>query len=364
MAEEADGVAMRRVSALFGPICTLENLHLAYRKARRGKRYRPEVAAFSHDLASNLLALQQGLLVETWTPNPPRTFWISDPKRRLISAPPFPDRVVHHAVMNLLEPVVDRSLIPDTYACRKGKGTHAALLRASEFARRYRYVLKSDIQKYFPSIDHEILKGLFRRKLKDPPLLRLLDRIVDGSGPQEEVIDWFPGDDLFTPVERRHGLPIGNLTSQIFASWMLDPLDHFVKETLRVPGYVRYMDDLLLFADSKAFLREAAREVRCFLERFRLRLHGRKTRTIPLRQGVNFLGFRSYPWGRRLTTATKVRQQRKLAAHRLAYAEGLVDLQDVGLSIRCMVAHADWGGGRRFWTGLLGRTPFRSHGSG
>jgi retron-type reverse transcriptase len=349
---------MRRVNGLFEPICSLENLHLAYRKACRGKRYRAEVAEFSHDLASNLLGLREALLEESWQPSPPRTFWISDPKRRLISAPPFPDRVVHHAIANHLEPVIESGLVSDTYACRKGRGTHAALLRASEYVARFRFVLETHLMRYFPSIDHEVLKALFRRKLKGARLLRLLDRIVDGGGEQPRVAWWFPGDDLFAPAERRRGLPIGNLTSQLFANWMLDPLDHFVKEGLRAPGYVRYMDDLLVFSDSKAYLRSVAVDVSRFLAALRLRLHAAKTKTVPVERGFNFLGFRVYPGRRRLTSRTKARQMRKLRALRHALASGERSGTEVGASIRCMVAHAAWGGGRAFWAGLLRRTPF------
>lgn len=349
---------MRRAGGLFEKITTLDNLHLAYRKARRAKRYRPEVAAFSHDLATNLQRLHEELLAGHWHPGRPRTFWIRDPKRRLISAPPFADRVVHHAIMNVVEPVIDRGLIPDTYACRKGRGTHAALLRASRYARRHRYVLKSDVVKFFPSIDHEVLKTLLRRTFKDARLLDLLDRIVDGSGEQEVVIEWFRGDDLFTPLERRRGLPIGNLTSQILANWVLSPLDHFVKERLRAPGYVRYMDDILVFADSRSFLRDAAQAIEEFLVAFRLRLHRNKTKTVPLRHGVSFLGFRLFPHGRRLTSATKIRQRSRLRAIRHACRNGWMALEDVGPSIRGMVEHAQWGRGRRWWAGLLRRTLF------
>ncbi|MBV8611148.1 MAG: group II intron reverse transcriptase domain-containing protein [Singulisphaera sp.] len=149
-------------------------------------------------------------------------------KARQISAAPFRDRVVHHALTGVLEPIFERSFVFDSYACRKGKGTHAAVDRCQGFARRYRYVLKADVRKFFPSIDHAILKGLVARKVKDPHVLWLVDRIIDHGNPQDPVLMWFPGDDLLTHTERRRRLPLGNQTSRFFANVYLDPLDHFV----------------------------------------------------------------------------------------------------------------------------------------
>ncbi len=155
----------------------------------------------------------------------------------------------------------ERSFIADSYACRKGKGTHAAVNRCQQFARRFRYVLKADIQKFFPSLDHEILKALVARKIKDPDVLWLVGQIIDHSNPQEEVLNYFPGDDLFTPGERRRGIPIGNQTSQFFANVYLDPLDHFVKDRLGIKGYVRYVDDFLVFSDDKQHLADVREQI-------------------------------------------------------------------------------------------------------
>ena len=149
----------------------------------------------------------------------------------------------------MLAPIFEPTFVPDSYACRKGKGTHAAVDRFTHFARRGRYFLHCDVQKYFPSIDHKILKGMVRRKVKDAGVLWLAERIIDHSNPQEAVQEWYPGDDLFAAAERRVGLPLGNQTSQFFANVYLNPLDHFVKETLGVRGYLRYMDDFVLFGD-------------------------------------------------------------------------------------------------------------------
>src|SRR5262249_13122098 len=175
---------------------------------------------------------------------------------RLISAAPYRDRVVHPALCNVLEPIFERSFVFDSYACRAGKGTHAAVRRCQEYARRFRYVLKGDIRKYFPSIDHQILKERIARKIKDRDVHWLVDLLIGASNAQEPSAAWFPADDLLTPLERRGALPIGNQTSQFFANAYLDPLDHYLKDRLGVGGYVRYCDDFLVFSDDKGELAE------------------------------------------------------------------------------------------------------------
>jgi hypothetical protein len=189
---------------------SFEALLRAAEQACKGKRFRPGVAAFHFHLEPELWKLHEELSTKTYRPGGYRTFVIREPKPRQISAAPYRDRVVHHALVNVLEPIYERSFIADSYACRKGKGTHAAVRRCQHFARRFRYVLKADVQKFFPSLDHEILKALVARKIKDPDVLWLVGQIIDGSNPQEEVVNHFPGDDLFTSTERRRGIPIGN----------------------------------------------------------------------------------------------------------------------------------------------------------
>lgn len=240
MAEAATiQIKMNRHKHLFDAVTSFANLLSASRKARRGKRDKAAVARFEYDLESELLRLQDELKSGRYCPGEYHTFWIEDPKHRLISAAPYPDRVVHHALCNVLEPIFDRTFIHDTYACRAGKGTHAAIKRFQLFARSNRYVLKCDVQKYFPSIDHEILLEEISRKLGCKKTMALIRRILENSNPQEEALHYFPGDDLFTPLERRRGIPIGNLTSQLFANLYLNRFDHFVKEELRQKCYLR-----------------------------------------------------------------------------------------------------------------------------
>ena len=219
---------MKRYGNLWPEIVAFENLLLAARKAQKGKRFRPNVLAFNHQLETQLIQLQQDLATKIYRPGPYKTFTIREPKHRLISAAPYRDRVVHHALCNVIVPLFERSFIDDSYANRLGFGNHRALQRFIRFARSSRYVLQCDVKKYFPSIDRKILKSLIRRKLKCPDTLWLIDLILDSSSPQEPVVEYFPGDDLLVPVQRPKGLPIGNLTSQFFANVYLNGFDHFV----------------------------------------------------------------------------------------------------------------------------------------
>ncbi len=241
-------------------------------------------------------------------------------KPRLISAAPYRDRVVHHALTGILEPICERSFLADSFACRKGKGTHAAMRRCQQFARRHRWAYKADVRKFFPSIDHAILKGLIRRKIKDPHVLWLTDLLIDHSNPQEEVYFLFPGDDFFAPAEHRRGLPLGNQTSQFFANVYLDPLDHFVKERLRLPGYIRYVDDFVCFADDKRLLQNARRQIADFLATLRLKVHATKDAIFPVRQGIRFVGYRVWGSHVKLVPANVYRFRRRLRSLQEQYA--------------------------------------------
>ncbi len=286
---------MKTFNHLFEKIASWDNLLLAAKKAQKGKRYLPDVAAFHLRQEENLLQLQRELLAKTYQPGAYHTFLIHDPKERMISAAPYRDRVVHHALCNAIEPVFENGFIHDSYANRKGKGTHKAIERYQHFAKQYRYVLKCDIRKFFPSIDHTVLKQELRRKICCRGTLWLIDAIVDNSNPQEEHTVYFPGDDLFTPYECRRGLPIGNLTSQFWANVYLNRFDHFVKESLKVPGYVRYVDDFVLFSNDKRQLLAWKTALENELAKLRLLLHPTKTQAHPTAKGAPFLGFRCFP---------------------------------------------------------------------
>ncbi|MCB9289345.1 MAG: RNA-dependent DNA polymerase [Lewinellaceae bacterium] len=247
---------MKTYNNLFAQITAFNNLLLAAQNAQKGKKNQSNVARFNLRLEEELFALQRELQEKSYRPGPYRSFMIHDPKERMISAAPYRDRVVHHALCNITAPIFERTFIHDSYANRAGKGTHAAIIRYQHYARKYPYVLKCDIRKFFPSIDHELLKLELRWKITCPDTLWLMDLIIDNSNPQESHLAYFPGDTLFTPHERQRGLPIGNLTSQWWGNIYLNRFDHFIKETLQAPGYIRYVDDFVLFAREKATQQE------------------------------------------------------------------------------------------------------------
>lgn len=354
---------MKRRGNLWDRLVSWENLLLASRKARRGKRDRAGVQRFEFDLERELLALQRELSDGTYRPGAFRTHWITRPKPRLISAAPYRDRVVHHALMNVLEPILEAHFHPHSYACRKDKGTHAAADRVQALMRRCRFMVQCDIRKYFPTIDHENLKAMFRRLVKDRPVLTLMDMIVDHSNPQENVVEYFAGDDLFTPYVRRRGLPIGNLTSQWFANWYLTGLDHFVTSGLGIGGYVRYCDDFILFHDDAAALRDAVRQARAYLMGMRLRPHEERLSISPTRFGLTFVGYRTWATHRLLRKANVREFRRRVRWMKAAYAAGEIEWGDVKTRLASWIGHARQARSRRLlrrlareWTFVRDRT--------
>ena len=324
---------MKRAGNLFGDVVCFENLYQAFRAASRGKRELPEVAHYRYDQEARLLALRDRLQRERYDFGPYRTFHVRDPKPRRIVAAPFEDRIVHHAMCNVLSPAFEPTFIFDSYACRKGKGTHAAVLRLQRFLRRAgsTHVLQCDIRKYFPSTDHAMLKRLIRRKVKDGRLLDLVDRVIDSAPPE-------PG------FGAAKGLPIGNLTSQLFANVYLDPLDHFVKEVLGRRSYVRYVDDFLCLGDTRQELVVAKDVITSFLtDRLQLELHPDKCHVYPARVGVTFLGYRVWPYRIRVKTTTLVRIRRREQAARRAYWEGRITLEEYGRVVSSLLGHVGWG---------------------
>ncbi len=335
---------MKSYRHLYEQVCAWDNLYLAYRRARKGKRGRPPAADFEFDLEANLVGLQRELREKTYIPGAYSSFYIHEPKRRLISAAPFRDRVVHHALCNVIEPILERSFIFDSYANRAGKGTHAALDRTQEYARRYRYVLQCDVRQFFPSIDLTILREILTRKIADPAVLGLIDGILaSGIGvlSEEYEMEWFTGDDLLAATRPR-GLPIGNLTSQFWANCYLNPADHFVKRELHCPGYIRYVDDFLLFADDKETLWTWQQAVIDRLAGLRLTIHpGAHPR--PVTEGIPFLGFVVYPTHRLLKRRKVVHFRQQLRSQMRGYRAGQVPADKVSASVLGWINHARYG---------------------
>lgn len=312
---------MKTHTDIFEEACSFKSLLAAYNRARRGKGSREEVARFGWRLEAKLLALREELLGGTYVHGVYRHFVINDSKRREIKAAPFRDRVVHQAVTAALEPHFDRGFIFDTYACRRGKGTHAALKRFEHYARASRYALSMDISKYFASVNHATLFSLLKRKVRDTRMLELCRMIIASS---EDT----PG----------RGIPIGNLTSQLFANVYLGQLDHYAKHTLRLRRYVRYMDDIVILHDDKAVLHEVKQAIAAFAgSTLGLSLHPRKVQVSPTSAGIYFLGYHIFPHHRLLRQSTV---KRFVARTRRAQAEG--DGISEG-SVRSWLAYAKGG---------------------
>ncbi len=331
---------------LYPQIYDFDNLLQAYRRARQGKKQTAEMYEFHFYLEENLWNIHEELLTGTYYPGPYRHFYIHDPKRRKVSAAPFRDRVVHHALCRVIEPLFERKFIYDSYANRRGKGIHQALDRAQGWVRRYPYALKTDILKFFPSIDHQIMLETLQQTIACPATLTLCRKILAGGAgvlDDEYPLQWFPGDNLFTPLERVRNLPIGNLTSQFWANVFLNRLDHFVKETLRCRGYLRYVDDIIIFGQNKAELWQIKDEINHYLQQLRLTLHPRKTHLYPTERGLPFLGFRLFATHRRLLSGGLHRARRRLRHQRRAMARGELSPEQFRRSLASWIGHAGHG---------------------
>ena len=343
---------------MFAQLASWDNLLLAYHRAAKGKRGQPNVAAFEHRLEENLLDLRSELLDGSYHPGRYTSFFIHEPKRRLISAAPFRDRVVHHALCNVIEPIFERSFITDSYANRIGKGTHRALDRCQHFARRYPYVLQCDLRQFFPSIDHAILSRMLAAKIDCGETLRLIDLIIgSGSGVLSEMYDmvYFSGDDLLA-VLRPRGLPIGNLTSQFWANVYLNSFDHFIKRELRCRAYLRYVDDFLLFAADKATLWIWKRALAERLASLRLTIHP-AAHPRPTTEGIPFLGFVVYPYRRRLKRRKGVAFQRNFLRLELAYRAGEISFDRLDACVKGWINHARYGNTTGLRRVVLGMHP-------
>jgi len=230
---------MKRQNFLFDKIVDFCNIRLAFLKALRGNRSSSSAINYCKNIDKNLFILREKMISNKCGWGNYTSFVITDPKLRTISTAPFEQRIMHHAIMNVIEPVLERPMIYNSYACRKGKGTHAAVLYAFNHCKTKPFFLKLDIRKYFDSINHEILKTQLRRLIKDTRVLLLLDGIIDSY-----------------ETASGKGVPIGNLTSQFFANMYLACLDHFILENLKPSAYCRYMDDFVLWASSMKQLKD------------------------------------------------------------------------------------------------------------
>ena len=327
-----------------------DNLVRSYQLAARGKRGADSVASFEYALGERLLSLRRDLVAGTWRPGPYVHFAIHEPKRRWISAAPFADRVVHHALCRVLEPAFETRFIADSFANRVGKGTHRAVDRLQMLCRKRAWALRLDIRRYFPSIDHDKLLGILYRRIEDERIREVVGRIV-ASGADIHAADadtaLFPGDDLLA-LTRPRGLPIGNLTSQFWSNCYLDRLDHFVRRTLRCDDYLRYVDDFALFHDDKGQLAVWREQIIAFLGReLRLRVHENSAQPALCKAGIPWLGFVVFPHHRRVKARKVVAATRRLTANYEAWCRDDISFAEFDASVGGWINHVryadSWG---------------------
>lgn len=319
---------MKTIKDLMKKICTPANALKAYFKARKCKRYRPEVLEFETDREDNLFRAVQVLKDGTYQPGQYRVFKVWEPKERIIMALPFFDRVIQHMIVNFIEPIFEKRFIFQSYACRKGKGVHEASETLSKWLYELEvkkgkriYAIKGDIHHYFQSVDHAILKQEIRRYISDKALLKILDRIIDHNG-------------IFPPGV---GIPVGNLTSQLFANVYLNKLDQFVKHELKVKYYVRYMDDFIILSEDPAELRRLLAEIENLLKReLKLELNP-KTTILAAKNGINFVGYIHYKDHKKIRKDAMRRLKKLLRA----FETGEVDLEYFDRSVESRFGHME-----------------------
>lgn len=340
---------MKPIANIFSQICSFETLHKAYLNARKNKRYRDEVLRFSSNLEENLIDIQKSLMEHTYETGKYRKFVISDPKERLIMALPFDDRIVQWAVYLILNPIFKKQYISDSYGCIIGKGVHMAIRRLQYWLRQvYRtdkkyYYLKLDISKFYYRVDHEVLINIIKRKISDKEVLLLLDKIINSD---DTAFGLPPGLNIGDTQERLFdkGMPIGNLSSQMFANVYMNEVDQYIKRTLRVHYYIRYMDDMIILSNDKAQLHDLKEKIEAFLnDILKLELN-KKTCIRPVTLGIDFIGYKVWNTHIKLRKSSLLRMKRRLKFLRKRYEEGNVELPKVTeavASYKGLLKHCD-----------------------
>lgn len=332
---------MKTYKNLYEKVCSLSNLFLAYKKARKHKTRKDYVIEFERKLLKNLMALHNELKTQTYEPKPLKTFILRDPKTRRISKSAFRDRIVHHALCNIIEPIFDKTFIYDSCANRKGKGNLFALKRFDKFKRKVSkngrvlpnnfndnnyvlgYCLKADIKHYFQEVNHDILLRIIEKKIKDEKVLWLIEKILNN----------------FNSNNEGKGMPLGNLTSQFFANVYLNKLDYFVKHELGAKYYIRYVDDFVILQESKEQLEIWKIKIDKFLkENLKIELHPEKSKVVALSKGVDFVGFRNFYYYRLL----RKRNLRKIILRIEQYRNGLLSYEKLLESYQGWQAYARW----------------------
>ncbi len=336
---------MKTYKNLYERLCSIENLNLAYQKARKEKSKSFSVIEFEKNLNVEIRKLYNELITYTYRPIPLRRFVIRDPKTRVIHASAFRDRIVHHALINIIGPIFEKIFIYDSYASRIDKGTHNAVTRFDYFKRRVSkngkivrsgggangnsvegYVLKCDIKHYFETVDHEILVNLIRKKIKDEKVIWLIRQILNN----------------FDDSTEGKGMPLGNYTSQFFANVYLNELDYFVKHILKAKYYIRYVDDFVILHKRKKILEIYKDRVNRYLKCLELELHPEKSKTIPLRNGVSFLGYRIFYHHKMLRKRNMSSFQKKFDKKIKMCKEGIITKEMLIESLQGWIGYAKW----------------------
>lgn len=329
---------IKRYGNLYEKIYSFENLYNAYLKARKNKRYREEVLRFTANLEENLITIQNELVWETYKVGRYREFYVYEPKKRLIMALPFKDRVVQWAIYQVIQPIFDKGFLVHSYACRKGKGTHNAADTVQNWLKEIKrknedfYYLKLDISKYFYRVNHEVLLGILGRKIKDESLMKLFEKLVNSEDKNFGLPLWTELGEV--ELVEGVGMPIGNLTSQLFANIYLNELDSFVKHTLREKRYIRYMDDVIILNESKERLKQILPEIEIFLEDH-LQLHlNNKTALRPVKTGICFVGFRIWWSHKRLKKKTFVKMKSRIRYISNSYSKNKIDFHSANQTMQ------------------------------
>ncbi|OQB13400.1 MAG: Group II intron-encoded protein LtrA [Candidatus Omnitrophica bacterium ADurb.Bin205] len=318
---------MIKISGIYHKIISKENLYQAAYMAAKARRYTDSVAEFNFHLEEEIEMLQMELKEKNYNHGQYRVFTVYDPKERKIAAAPFRDRVVHHAAHDVIEPLIDKTFVYHSFACRKNKGTHKAIDWAQKFLKLNAFCFHGDIKKYFFSIDRAILKDILRKRIEDQDLLWLLDKIIGSA----------------TYAGEQKGLPIGNLTSQFFANLYLNELDYFVKFDLGVKFYIRYMDDFIVFENDKEKLVKFKEKIRDFLKiKLMLELHEGKSQVYNTKSGIKFLGFRIFENHKRLATNNVRRFKKRLKKFGYLLDRRQIKERQIRDSVRCWVAHSSY----------------------
>ena len=342
--------------SLYQQIYDLENVYKASKKAMKGKKSKPHIAKWWLNEDANVLNIHNELKDKSYNFGRYTEFIINDRVQRKISAAPFKDRVTHHAITNILEPIFEKSFIYDSYSNRKYKGVSNGLKRAKYFSNKFKYILKLDIKKYFPSIVQDVLIKQISKKVQDEDTLDLCKNLINNSNKQDEIINYVKGDNLFTPIEIKKGLPLGNQTSQFFGNIYLNDFDHFVKEKLRIKGYIRYVDDMIFFHNDKDFLENIIEKLQFFLDAFRLKIHPLKTKLVSTEKGFEFLGHKVYKTHFRVTNRGIKRARKNLKKIRYEYMYKKIDLNKAKNKIFSNIGFLNIGKGYKVSSLLLAKT--------